>query len=212
MSGCVDIPCGRDSERAVAKKTTPAPQDRRPARGHSHPVPPGRRLGDGSAQWLVDQFPDLFVIVSEETYTGMFATDAELGILDWINTHVRDDHGPLDAVYRRSGWNPEEPSRPIRRVGPDRLTAVIRPGRTAWHIGPLVAERLASAEPLLRSAARYLDGREVLVDAVEGFGFSDVLEAAGLEPSRRLTRMSTPTASSLLTVPSLVAATGFEWG
>lgn len=70
----------------------------------------GARPGqDGSGQWLLDTFPELFIIVSQETYGGMFAQSSPLGNLEWINTHVRQDHGPLGAAYPRSGYYPDSP-------------------------------------------------------------------------------------------------------
>ena len=64
---------------------------------------------DGSAQWLLDNFPSLFVILSEKTYLGMFAQTSKLGDLAWINAHLREGHGPLGAAYPRSGFNPNNP-------------------------------------------------------------------------------------------------------
>lgn len=64
---------------------------------------------DGSAQWLLDRFPPLFVILNEKTYFGMFAQNSKLGDLAWINAHVREGHGPLGAAYPRSGFNPNSP-------------------------------------------------------------------------------------------------------
>ena len=64
---------------------------------------------DGSGQWLLDQFPDLFVIVSQRTYAGMFAQRSPLGDLGWLDTHIRTGHGPLGAAYPRSGFDPGSP-------------------------------------------------------------------------------------------------------
>lgn len=68
---------------------------------------------DGSAQWLLDNFPNLFTIVSEKTYHGMFwdasGSDTSLANLDWINANIREGHGPLGAVYPKSGWDPTTP-------------------------------------------------------------------------------------------------------
>jgi hypothetical protein len=70
----------------------------------------GNKTGqDGSGQWLLDTFPNLFVIVSQKTYTGMFAQNSPLGDLQWLNTHIREGHGPLGAVYPRSGFDPDDP-------------------------------------------------------------------------------------------------------
>lgn len=70
----------------------------------------GHRPGqDGSAQWILDEFPDLFVIVSQKAYTGMFAQRSALGDLVWLNRHIREGHGPLGAAYPASGFNPDIP-------------------------------------------------------------------------------------------------------
>lgn len=68
---------------------------------------------DGSAQWLLDTFPDLFVILSERNYMGMFwnarGADPKLADLDWLDANVRTGRGPLAAAYPRSGVNPKTP-------------------------------------------------------------------------------------------------------
>ena len=68
---------------------------------------------DNSSDWLLDNFPDLFVITSERNYTGMFASSPgsqhSLSDLNWVNENLRQGHGPLGAVYPRSGWNHETP-------------------------------------------------------------------------------------------------------
>jgi hypothetical protein len=64
---------------------------------------------DGSGQWLLDNFPSLFIIVSQKTYGGMFAQQSPIGNLEWLNTHIRKGHGPLGEVYPRSGYYPDSP-------------------------------------------------------------------------------------------------------
>jgi hypothetical protein len=64
---------------------------------------------DGSGQWLLDCFPKLFMIVSQKTYGGMFGHNSPVGNLEWINTNIRNGHGPLGAAYPRSGYNPNTP-------------------------------------------------------------------------------------------------------
>ena len=68
---------------------------------------------DNTADWMLDNFPDLFVITSENNYKGMFwnspGSDPALSDLDWANENLRQGHGPLGAVYPRSGWNHETP-------------------------------------------------------------------------------------------------------
>lgn len=68
---------------------------------------------DGTAQWLLDEFPDLFVIVSMKNYQGMFCNtrnaDPKLADLEWINANIREGHGPLGAVYPPTGFSPDRP-------------------------------------------------------------------------------------------------------
>ncbi len=68
---------------------------------------------DGTGQWLLNNFPKLFVICSEHNYMGMFwnmaGSDTSLANLAWINAHIRKGHGPLGAVYPRSGFYPKNP-------------------------------------------------------------------------------------------------------
>jgi hypothetical protein len=68
---------------------------------------------DGSAQWLLDNFPSLFVILSEKNYRGMFwntrGAAPQLADLAWINANIRQGHGPLGAAYPQSGFNPRNP-------------------------------------------------------------------------------------------------------
>ncbi|MCK5371838.1 MAG: DUF1593 domain-containing protein [Cyclobacteriaceae bacterium] len=61
---------------------------------------------DGSGQWLLDNFPNLFVIASQKTYHGMFAHRSPIGNLEWLNANIREGHGPLGAIYPSSGFNP----------------------------------------------------------------------------------------------------------
>jgi len=68
---------------------------------------------DGSAQWLLDNFPKLFVICSDHNFNGMIwnaaGSDTTLANVTWTNAHIRKGHGPLGAVYPKSGWDPKSP-------------------------------------------------------------------------------------------------------
>lgn len=64
---------------------------------------------DGSGQWMLDSFPNLFVIVSQKTYAGMFAQNSPIGNLEWLNANVREGHGPLGIAYPPSGFNVNNP-------------------------------------------------------------------------------------------------------
>jgi hypothetical protein len=63
---------------------------------------------DGSAQWLIDHFPGMHIILSEESFKAFFfnavGSDRSMGDIAWTDEHVRFGHGPLGAVYPKSGW------------------------------------------------------------------------------------------------------------
>ncbi len=50
---------------------------------------------DATHHWLMESFPDLFIIESKTTYQGMFG----VGNLTWVETNIIKDHGPLGALY-----------------------------------------------------------------------------------------------------------------
>jgi hypothetical protein len=50
---------------------------------------------DASHSWLMDNFPDLFIIESKTTYMGMFG----VGSRSWAETNIINNHGPLGAIY-----------------------------------------------------------------------------------------------------------------
>ncbi|HEY3371917.1 MAG TPA: DUF1593 domain-containing protein [Prolixibacteraceae bacterium] len=54
---------------------------------------------DDTIDWLLDNFPSLFIIYSKTTYMGIFGGSDPLSDLDWLNMNIRQNHGPLGAVY-----------------------------------------------------------------------------------------------------------------
>jgi hypothetical protein len=58
---------------------------------------------DASHGWLLDEFPDLFIIDSRTTYPGMFGGRDSISNLDWVNKNIRNNHGPLCAIYPHEG-------------------------------------------------------------------------------------------------------------
>lgn len=50
---------------------------------------------DATHGWLMDEFPDLFIIESRKTYQGMFRSDSR----EWAETNIITNHGPLGAIY-----------------------------------------------------------------------------------------------------------------
>ncbi len=70
-------------------------------------------LQDGSGQWLLDKFSNLFNIVSKKNYMGMLnnATGAEFDLSSphWVNRHIRKGHGVLGTLYPEGGFYPGTP-------------------------------------------------------------------------------------------------------
>ena len=61
---------------------------------------------DNTLQWLLDTFPDLFIIVADNTYRGMFSYapggDASLNDINWVYENIRRGHGLLGMMYPES--------------------------------------------------------------------------------------------------------------
>ena len=74
---------------------------------------------DDTGPWILEEFPDLFYILSkspdgrdrrEGAYRGMYlGGDESLTSLAWVDRHVRNDHGPLGALYPTSTWTAPNP-------------------------------------------------------------------------------------------------------
>lgn len=90
--------------------------------------------------------------------------------------------------------------------------ALLRPGRTRPHLGPIVADDEGTLATLLATVQPVLDGREVFIDAVRKPATRAAFEAAGLHVSRRLVRMTRDRAIPVLSAAPLRAAVGLEWG
>jgi hypothetical protein len=58
---------------------------------------------DATHEWMMKEFPDLFIIESMKTYQGMFGGHDPNSDLAWVNEHIRSDHGPLCDVYPHEG-------------------------------------------------------------------------------------------------------------
>ncbi len=50
---------------------------------------------DATHEWLINEFPDLFIIESKKTYQRMFYSDSK----EWVETNIINNHGPLCAIY-----------------------------------------------------------------------------------------------------------------
>lgn len=97
-------------------------------------------------------------------------------------------------------------------VSPGLGFALLRNGRVASHVGPLVAANDAVAVALLDRLAELTAGRTVFIDALRSEGTTALLEARGLTVARRLTRMTLEAPQPLLMDPRVRAALSFEWG
>jgi len=74
---------------------------------------------DDTGGWIAEQFPELFYIASmappgrdkrEGAYRGMYlGGDEQLTSLEWLDVHVRNDHGPLGALYPAKTWTAPNP-------------------------------------------------------------------------------------------------------
>ena len=58
---------------------------------------------DATHEWLMNEFPELFIIESIKTYQGMFGGHDSISDLAWINENIRNNHGPLCDVYPHEG-------------------------------------------------------------------------------------------------------------
>lgn len=58
---------------------------------------------DATHEWLMNEFPDLFIIESKKTYQGMFGGHDPVSDLEWVNKNIRFNHGPLCAMYPHEG-------------------------------------------------------------------------------------------------------------
>jgi hypothetical protein len=74
---------------------------------------------DGIQPWIFENFPDLFYVLAKSApgtdmrtgaYRGMYlGGDESLTSRQWIDAHVRKDHGPLGALYPTQTWTAPNP-------------------------------------------------------------------------------------------------------
>lgn len=58
---------------------------------------------DDTIDWLMENFPNLFIIYSKKTYQGMFGGSDPISNLAWVDENIRNNHGPLCDVYPHEG-------------------------------------------------------------------------------------------------------------
>jgi len=88
---------------------------------------------------------------------------------------------------------------------------VIRPGREAWHLGPIVAKNVEDFQRVLESLFATCIGELVICDVLNPLA-GPVLEKQGLSPARDLQRMTLPLRKDCLCGPEIWCGAGFEWG
>ncbi len=74
---------------------------------------------DGAGPWILDNFPDLFYVLAkagkgrdkrEGGYRGMYlGGDERLTSREWVDAHVRQDHGALGKLYPDKTWTAPNP-------------------------------------------------------------------------------------------------------
>ncbi|MCT9098048.1 GNAT family N-acetyltransferase [Haloarchaeobius sp. HME9146] len=94
----------------------------------------------------------------------------------------------------------------------DRGYAIVRPGRTHWQVGPVIARDGQTLEALLEAVADSLPDRRVIVDVLGESGYATELGRFGLTEHRHLTRMTHQASNPALMGDAVVAAAGFELG
>jgi GNAT superfamily N-acetyltransferase len=90
--------------------------------------------------------------------------------------------------------------------------AVVRPGHTHRHLGPLLADGAGAFDALLAAVAARLAGAAVFADVLRGDAADAAFARAGLRVERRLTRMTLSRPRRVLSGAPIWAAAGLEWG
>ena len=86
---------------------------------------------DASGPWILENFPDLFYIVS----TGgiLYSADPKLHDEEWLNTNIRFEHGPLGALCPvRKGMLGGADSETYLGLIPNGLSAMEHPNWGGW--------------------------------------------------------------------------------
>jgi hypothetical protein len=83
----------------VQKTRTPAELDKFLSKMRLHQI----ARQDGTIDWMMQTFPKLFIIYSKVSYQGMFGASDPVSNLAWVEEHIRQNHGPLGAVYPKAG-------------------------------------------------------------------------------------------------------------
>ncbi len=129
-------------------------------------------------------------------------------LLELDRRHAGADRGNLLRVMiaggdrllvQRSGGNPV-------------AYGILREGRSASHLGPVIAESPQSAREIFALAGEILAGEKMICDILGVQDIEAELPAMGLKPLRHLKRMTLPLSHGCLSRPGIYCGIGFEWG
>lgn len=90
--------------------------------------------------------------------------------------------------------------------------ALLRPGREAWHVGPVKSGTAEDFGHMLNEACARCSGDQIYLDCFSHPGLDRALESAGFEPFRHLTRMVLGRAALPEPEVPWEIYKGFEWG
>ena len=127
----------------------------------------------------------------------------------WDAARSGTDRSALVAHLLR---NPEARAYVATRGGGVAGYAVVRPGRTHHHLGPVVADDADAFDALLTALADRLAGAAVFTDVVRGDATHAAFTRVGLRVERRLVRMTRAPARRVLSGAPIWATAGLEWG
>jgi len=99
----------------------------------------------------------------------------------------------------------------IQEGGGTAAYGILRSGRNAAHLGPVVASSPESFRSILNAAAELCEGKPMVCDALSSKA-SAILTEFGLRPVRTLKRMTLPAQKGSLTGEGVWCGAGFELG
>jgi len=131
-------------------------------------------------------------------HEGIFALDAGCAGVD--RTGLLQDLADSGAAVFR--WEEQ---------GQTSAYGIVRPGRTAAHLGPVVAKSREGFTAVLDQALAFCRGEPLICDAVSADA-GGILANRGMEPVRFLKRMTRPLDARCLSGPGVWCGAGFELG
>lgn len=136
------------------------------------------------------------------------------GEADWpgiIELDYRHSGVDRSALLRRLAAEPDVRCWVCRDGGRVVGYGILRPGREAWQLGPVVVDQDEAFSKILSTAAHFLNGRPVFMDIFHP-GIEARVKALGLERARLLMRMYHGHVSDHLSGEGICCGAGFELG